>query len=304
MPTLKYRGHVQNKGWTEWLNDGETCGTVGESLRLEAIEIKIEDGNGLGVEYSAQIENKGWIEKVSDGATCGTVGESLRLEAIKINLTGSNASQYDIFYSVQAENFAWMDWTKDGEPAGTEGYSYRAEAVRITLVAKGDIFESDTPETERQITQEMIDKVVDSVNESIKNGTLGEMASEHFAWSEYACDCIRPEYMFGWCNGYPSTNYSDHSMQPEIVQKIELLRQRLDCALYITSAIRCEQCNSYWGGVSDSLHKIGEAVDLYSTQYTPQQIADIAYHEFGFGVIIYSTFVHLQLYPRYSYGSY
>jgi len=38
-PQLKYRTHVQNVGWQDWVNEGETAGTVGRSLRIEAIEI-------------------------------------------------------------------------------------------------------------------------------------------------------------------------------------------------------------------------------------------------------------------------
>ena len=36
-----YRVHVQNIGWQEWKTDGEIAGTSGQSLRLEAIQIKI-----------------------------------------------------------------------------------------------------------------------------------------------------------------------------------------------------------------------------------------------------------------------
>lgn len=46
--TIKYNVQVQNKGWlrdedddTTWFNSGETAGTAGQSLRLEAIRIKI-----------------------------------------------------------------------------------------------------------------------------------------------------------------------------------------------------------------------------------------------------------------------
>jgi N-acetylmuramoyl-L-alanine amidase len=37
---LMYRVHVQNIGWQEWKKLGETAGTIGESLRIEALEIK------------------------------------------------------------------------------------------------------------------------------------------------------------------------------------------------------------------------------------------------------------------------
>ena len=40
--SVKYRAHVQNVGWQDWKADGVVAGTTGKSLRIEAIEIKLE----------------------------------------------------------------------------------------------------------------------------------------------------------------------------------------------------------------------------------------------------------------------
>lgn len=37
---IRYRLHIQGTGWTGWCNNGEYCGTRGQSLRAEAIEIE------------------------------------------------------------------------------------------------------------------------------------------------------------------------------------------------------------------------------------------------------------------------
>ncbi|WP_373485872.1 hypothetical protein [Acetobacterium malicum] len=42
-PTCSYRTHVQNIGWQNWKYAGQTSGTSGQSLRLEAIEINVND---------------------------------------------------------------------------------------------------------------------------------------------------------------------------------------------------------------------------------------------------------------------
>lgn len=39
---LSYRVHVQETGWQEWKKEGEFAGTRGKSLRVEAIQIKME----------------------------------------------------------------------------------------------------------------------------------------------------------------------------------------------------------------------------------------------------------------------
>ena len=37
-----YRAHVQGIGWQDWVKDGAVAGTIGQSKRIEAIQIKIE----------------------------------------------------------------------------------------------------------------------------------------------------------------------------------------------------------------------------------------------------------------------
>ena len=34
---------MQDYGWTNWKNNGEMAGTTGESKRMEAIEIRLEE---------------------------------------------------------------------------------------------------------------------------------------------------------------------------------------------------------------------------------------------------------------------
>ncbi|WP_373483798.1 DUF3298 domain-containing protein [Acetobacterium sp.] len=137
-PFCSYRTHVQNIGWQEWKSNGQTSGTSGQSLRLEAIEITVNDqGYDLGVEYQTHVQNVGWQELKYDGETSGTSGQSLRLEAIRINLTGSDADLFDIYYRVHAQNLGWLGWAKNGASAGSAGLSYRLEAIEIVIVNKG-----------------------------------------------------------------------------------------------------------------------------------------------------------------------
>lgn len=138
--SVSYIVHGQDYGWEkEWKKDGQTSGTVGESKRLEAIQIKLPNGVSGSIEYRTHIQDIGWEKNWSkDGATSGTEGQCKRLEAIQIRLTGEVAENYDVYYSVHAENFGWLGWAKNGEEAGTAGYGYRLEAIQIQLVTKGD----------------------------------------------------------------------------------------------------------------------------------------------------------------------
>ncbi|CVI73101.1 Clostridial hydrophobic W [Clostridiales bacterium CHKCI001] len=85
--SISYRTHVQNEGWQEFVADGVMSGTKGKSLRLEGIEICL-DNNAIGgsVEYRTHVQNEGWQDWVRDDTMSSTTGKNLRLEAIEIHL--------------------------------------------------------------------------------------------------------------------------------------------------------------------------------------------------------------------------
>ncbi|MEI8198932.1 MAG: GH25 family lysozyme [Eubacteriales bacterium] len=133
---ITYQSHIQDIGWQDWVSNGAVSGTSGQSKRLEAMHIKLNNISG-SIEYRTHIQDIGWMGWVADGTLSGTSGQSKRLEAIQIRLTGTAAVQYDVYYRVHAQNTGWMDWAKNGESSGTAGYSYRLEAIQIVLVPKG-----------------------------------------------------------------------------------------------------------------------------------------------------------------------
>ncbi|QDK70486.1 GH25 family lysozyme [Lactococcus protaetiae] len=139
-PSISYQTQVQTYGWTSPTYNGQTNGTTGLSLRVEALKaslLNLPSGLTGGLSYRGYVENIGWQNYVSDGAIAGTVGKSLRMEAIQINLTGAIANQYDVYYRTYVQNIGWLGWTKNGQTAGTSGMAYRIEAVQVQLVAKG-----------------------------------------------------------------------------------------------------------------------------------------------------------------------
>lgn len=136
-PSISYQTHVQDYGWQSWKSNGEVSGTVGQSKRLEGINIKLSNING-SIEYKTHVQDIGWQDWKSNGQMSGTTGQSKRLEAIKVKLSGEAANQYDAYYRVHAQDYGWLDWAKNGESAGTEGYSKRLEGIQIVLVKKGE----------------------------------------------------------------------------------------------------------------------------------------------------------------------
>lgn len=136
-PSVTYKTHVQNKGWLDIVSDGVLSGTVGQALRIEAIQIFLENAPYAGgISYKTHVENYGWLNDMSDGGTSGTTGESKRVEAIQINLTGEMTNHYDVYYRVHSQSYGWLGWAKNGEPSGTEGLAKRIEAIQIVIVTK------------------------------------------------------------------------------------------------------------------------------------------------------------------------
>ena len=152
-PVVEYSGHVQNIGWKSYVSDGETAGTYGQSLRVEALKIRVKsmpEGISGGVQYRMHVQNIGWQDWVKDDAEGGTHGSSLRVEAMQVKLYGSLANSYDIWYRVHAQNAGWMGWTKNGDTAGTAGHAWRLEGVQIKILPKN----SPAPVSKDQTTSQ------------------------------------------------------------------------------------------------------------------------------------------------------
>ena len=146
IPRVAYKVHVQKEGWQGWKYDGAMSGTSGKGLRLEAINIELENNSYTGgIEYRTHIQTYGWETTYKkNGEMSGTSGQGKRLEAIQIRLTGQIAEHYDVYYRVHAQSFGWLDWAKNDGMAGTAGYAYRLEAIEIRLVKKGEAAPGET----------------------------------------------------------------------------------------------------------------------------------------------------------------
>lgn len=134
---IKYKGHCQTIGDTSVVSNGDTCGTTGRKLRLEALTIVgLDNAPNVGIVGQAHVQSIGWQNQVvfGNGNYIGTKGKKLRMEAIKLSLCGSNASKYTIKYRVHVQSIGWTEWTSDGQIAGTTGQKKRIEAVQIMIL--------------------------------------------------------------------------------------------------------------------------------------------------------------------------
>lgn len=139
---LTYSTHVQNIGNTAWVSGGNVIGTTGQSLRVEGININLNQDSAHALSgtimYRTHVQDIGWTDWKTLGQYSGTSGRAKRVEAIEIKLTGQLATFYNIYYSSHIQNYGWLGWASNGQTSGSTGISYRMEALRINLVRKGN----------------------------------------------------------------------------------------------------------------------------------------------------------------------
>lgn len=141
---VSYDGYIENSGWQEAKTDGETSGTVGQSLKYQATTIQLTnvptDSNdplsGIKIKYQTHVSNIGWQDWVYDGTVAGVTDSDNQIEAIRIQLEGAPAG-YQVWYQAHVQDSGWMDPVKGGEMAGTTGLAKRLEALRIFIIKPG-----------------------------------------------------------------------------------------------------------------------------------------------------------------------
>lgn len=87
---------------------------------------------------------------------------------------------------------------------------------------------------------------------------------QFFSRAEFRCQCGGK-----YCNGYPA------EPAEETVQMADEIRKRVGVPLTVNSGVRCKRHNAEVGGVPNSLHTTGQAVDL-SGNISPARLREIA----------------------------
>ena len=125
---IGYDSHISTIGWQGERYNGQTSGTQGQSLRIEAIRIFSGD---VKIQAQAHVQDIGWTEILSgNDITIGTQGRSKRLEALTIK---SLDLSHIIKYRVHIQDIGWSNWLSQGQIGGTVGKGLRIEAIEITI---------------------------------------------------------------------------------------------------------------------------------------------------------------------------
>ncbi|WKY44481.1 D-Ala-D-Ala carboxypeptidase family metallohydrolase [Eubacteriaceae bacterium ES2] len=277
---VEYKTYLENLEWQEIKRNGEIAGTIGESRRIEAIEWHLIDkpeGEEIFLHGNPQLENLGWTGFVAENELCGTTGQARKLEGIQFQLVGADADKYSVQYRIaNAQNIGKMGWAKDGELAGTEGAGLRAEAIQILITEKG----VDLSTYESSFQHFDPDPVVEET-EPVATGRLGLRYFDED--KDFKCPC---------------------GCGLDVIDEVKIMadnaRHEYGHPLYVSSGARCPTQNAKDGGITNSNHIKGQAVDMYSPgrmSYSEVNTLANVMRNNGFGCILYheNLFVHGDL---------
>ena len=107
------------------------------------------------------------------------------------------------------------------------------------------------------------------------------MKSEYFKREEFACKC--------GC-GFTTVDV-------DLLEVLEDVRQNFDSPVNITSACRCTNHNTSVGGEVKSKHLFGLACDIQVNNVTPKRVQDYLLNKYpnSKGIGSYETFTHIDV---------
>lgn len=128
-------------------------------------------------------------------------------------------------------------------------------------------------------------KKVDKSEKEDITGTFWDEI-EYFTRDEFKCKCGGR-----YCNGYPA------EMQEAVVKIADSARAHFGKPAHVISGLRCQQWNAHEGGVANSQHMYGEAIDLridgVDSETLRQFVASQPGHRYSY--CINSTNVHFNI---------
>ena len=108
----------------------------------------------------------------------------------------------------------------------------------------------------------------------------------YFKRSEFRCKCGGR-----FCNGYPA------EMQEAVVKIADAAREHFGRPAHVVSGLRCRQWNAHEGGVANSQHMYGEAIDLRIDGVSAESLRQFVSAQPGhrYSYCINSTNVHFDI---------
>lgn len=281
---IEYEVHQENFGWSKTFKNGEMAGVIGQSLRVEALRARLTGpgSENYQIHINSHVQDLGWQGFVGQGEISGTVGQSKRIEAIQCQIVANDGSTppISIQYRTHAQDLGTQSFARDGQFAGSDNGSKRVEGIQMLVTDRGvDLSQYEVGSFKH------FERVVDVVPVATPvNPGSGRLNLKYFDEdSEFVCE--------DGC-GF------------DVVDEIKLMadkaREAYGHPLVISSGGRCPSWNAEVGGIPNSNHTKGVAIDVYSPgRMSRDEVDNLAavMQSVGFHTISYhdELFVHGDL---------
>lgn len=156
------------------------------------------------------------------------------------------------------------------------------EALKKAVAS--DSFKAEaTTTTTASVTTTSSAKTSTSTSKTSSTGTFWDDI-KYFSRSEFKCQC-------GKCNGFPA------EPQEKLVRIAERMREHFGTTVTISSGVRCTTHNAEVGGVANSRHLSGKAMDFSVKGKTATQILawTKAQSDLRYSYAINATYVHMDI---------
>lgn len=142
-------------------------------------------------------------------------------------------------------------------------------------------------ETEAALKQAVANGITKKT-ETTETTTSGDFWDDikHFKRVEFKCKCGNI-----YCNGYPA------EPQEKLVRVADNVREHFGATATVSSGLRCTQHNANVGGVSNSRHLTGKAMDFCIKGKTASQVLEYVQKQsdIRYAYAIDSQFVHMDI---------
>ena len=127
------------------------------------------------------------------------------------------------------------------------------------------------------------------IKEVVASGQLPKVdwdKVKYFGRAEFECNCGGK-----YCNGFPVEPH------PVLVKVADRVRAHFGSAAIVSSGVRCEVHNANVGGVPNSRHLIGKAMDFCVVGKTAGQVLEYVWQqsEISYAYDIDGTYVHMDV---------
>ena len=127
------------------------------------------------------------------------------------------------------------------------------------------------------------------IKEVVASGELPKVdwdKVKYFGRAEFKCNCGGK-----YCNGFPAEPH------PLLVRVADRVREHFGAAALISSGVRCEQHNANVGGVPNSRHLYGKAMDFRISGRKAAEVLEYVWQqpEISYAYDIDGTYVHMDV---------